>query len=402
MGHGRDRGVGVGLGAQLAAPLLGVFVVAAVATVFLVNHHMRRQALVEAEAAAVLVLEQNLATHAYFAHQLKPSVFALTDAVRSSAYFNPIWMSSTYAIREINKGLPSFGAKGYYYKECAVNARDPGNEADPFERAFLEELRGNPDLTVRSGIRTLDGEPFFYTLRRGESMEAPCLRCHSEPAAAPEGLVELYGPERSFHRTEGELVSAVSIRVPLAAAFAQANRFSAQLSVGLLAVMACLFLLLLAVHRRFVVRPLSVVRHTALGIAASEAALGETIEARGGRELRDLAAAFNTLSLRLREHVDGLEERVRDRTAELESANANLRQEVAERQRAEREKEAVILELREAVAQVRTLSGLIPICAWCKKIRDDQGYWTQLESYLRKHSGTEFSHGICPECAAKV
>jgi hypothetical protein len=54
--------------------------------------------------------------------------------------------------------------------------------------------------------------------------------------------------------------------------------------------------------------------------------------------------------------------------------------------------------LEEAFQQIKTLKGLIPICASCKKIRDDQGYWKEIESYIRKHSEAEFSHSICPEC----
>jgi hypothetical protein len=51
--------------------------------------------------------------------------------------------------------------------------------------------------------------------------------------------------------------------------------------------------------------------------------------------------------------------------------------------------------------QIKTLSGLMPICAWCKKVRDDRGYWEQIEAFLQHHSGASVSHGICPECHAK-
>lgn len=68
----------------------------------------------------------------------------------------------------------------------------------------------------------------------------------------------------------------------------------------------------------------------------------------------------------------------------------------------EKEKEKLIEELREALAQVKTLSGLIPICAECKKIRNDKGYWQQIETYLRDHSDARFTHGYCPECAEKI
>jgi hypothetical protein len=56
-------------------------------------------------------------------------------------------------------------------------------------------------------------------------------------------------------------------------------------------------------------------------------------------------------------------------------------------------------ELEKALAEIKQLKGIIPICAACKKIRDDKGYWHQVESYVRDHSGAEFSHGMCPDCA---
>jgi PAS domain S-box-containing protein len=67
----------------------------------------------------------------------------------------------------------------------------------------------------------------------------------------------------------------------------------------------------------------------------------------------------------------------------------------------EEEKERLNCELKEALNQIKTLSGLIPICAGCKKIRDDKGYWNQLEHYLEKHSNAVFSHGMCPACYQK-
>ena len=64
-----------------------------------------------------------------------------------------------------------------------------------------------------------------------------------------------------------------------------------------------------------------------------------------------------------------------------------------------KEKEKLIVELQEALAKVKTLSGLLPICSSCKKIRDDNGYWNQIETYIRQHSEADFTHGICPTCA---
>jgi len=105
---------------------------------------------------------------------------------------------------------------------------------------------------------------------------------------------------------------------------------------------------------------------------------------------------------------------------EIASINIELRREIEERRRIEKELHAVLEELEsrvvsrtrdlltinrqleEALANVKTLSGLLPICSVCKKVRDDQGYWGQIESYISNHSGAMFTHGLCPECTKKV
>lgn len=75
---------------------------------------------------------------------------------------------------------------------------------------------------------------------------------------------------------------------------------------------------------------------------------------------------------------------------------------ITDRKQAEVEKERLIVKLKEALEQVKQLKGLIPICASCKKIRDDKGYWNHLELYIEKHSEAQFSHGICEDCAEKL
>lgn len=73
-----------------------------------------------------------------------------------------------------------------------------------------------------------------------------------------------------------------------------------------------------------------------------------------------------------------------------------------ERQRLETERERLILELQEALSKVKQLSGLLPICASCKQIRDDKGYWTQVEVYMSEHTEIDFTHTVCPECTKKL
>lgn len=73
-----------------------------------------------------------------------------------------------------------------------------------------------------------------------------------------------------------------------------------------------------------------------------------------------------------------------------------------ERNRVAMENEKLIQDLRSALTEIKTLQGILPICCCCKKVRDDQGSWTQIEAYIRDHSEADFSHGYCPECAEKA
>jgi PAS domain S-box-containing protein len=75
---------------------------------------------------------------------------------------------------------------------------------------------------------------------------------------------------------------------------------------------------------------------------------------------------------------------------------------ITERKLMDQEREKIIAELQESISKVKVLSGMLPICASCKKIRDDKGYWNMLEVYIRDHSEAEFSHGLCPECMIKL
>lgn len=77
-------------------------------------------------------------------------------------------------------------------------------------------------------------------------------------------------------------------------------------------------------------------------------------------------------------------------------------EDITERETAALEREQLITELQEAVTKIKTLTGMIPICSHCKKIRDDKGSWNKLEAFLMEHSDAEFSHGICPDCMKKL
>jgi len=100
--------------------------------------------------------------------------------------------------------------------------------------------------------------------------------------------------------------------------------------------------------------------------------------------------------------IANLRRHLRKQNEKIQKAHEEIKIEIEERKRAQIEKDNLIVELKDALTEVKTLSGLLPICASCKKIRDDSGYWNQIESYISDHSKAEFSHCICPDCAKKL
>jgi|GEM_PF-1278004 len=100
----------------------------------------------------------------------------------------------------------------------------------------------------------------------------------------------------------------------------------------------------------------------------------------------------------LNKHKQRLSELVAERTKELVETNNKLRNEIEEKNKVELEREKLIEDLKEALAKIKSLSGLLPMCASCKKIRNDKGYWEQVETFISNHSEAEFSHSLCPEC----
>jgi hypothetical protein len=87
---------------------------------------------------------------------------------------------------------------------------------------------------------------------------------------------------------------------------------------------------------------------------------------------------------------------------DVQKTNKKLACEIEERKKSEREKEKVIQKLEKADIQVKTLQSLIPICANCKKVRDDKGFWQEVEKYIEDNSHFQFSHSLCPECSRKL
>jgi DNA-binding NtrC family response regulator len=122
------------------------------------------------------------------------------------------------------------------------------------------------------------------------------------------------------------------------------------------------------------------------------------------RALNEGASAYITKPLNMDEVRATVREALEKQRLVMENRRLlqTVQQQLAELRQAEEVREKLIHELQDALAEIKTLRGILPICSSCKKIRDDEGYWHQVEVYIRDHSEAEFSHGLCPKCAKKL
>ena len=335
--------------------MLGVlFFLITMFTVFFVNSNLREQALLEAESKARLLLDANLATHTYFTKVLKPSLFQTLQPHTTTDYFDPTWMSSTYAVGQMQQFFKHFSSEPYFYKEASIDARSFENEADDEEKVFLGQLKNNRNLTTKSSIRIIEEKPYLTVMRRGEDMESSCLRCHSTPEEAPKDLVIRYGPEKSFNRKVNEVVQAISMRIPLYAAYGNADYFSMKLSAFLLSAFLGCFTLLFVFLKYYLVSPVDAIRDQAVRIAENTDLIGDQIPRPRARELAELVDAFNKMSLNLKRSHDSLEERVQERTGELMKSQKLLEHEILVREKAESG-------LKDSEATLTTLLNTAPV-----------------------------------------
>jgi hypothetical protein len=277
-----------------------------------------------AENESRIILDRNLAIHTYFSHDLKPTIFELTEGFVDEDYFDPVWMSSTYAVRVIDDYYQQLSDLDYSYKEAAIDARSPQNEANDYEKEFIEQLNQDLSLEIQSEIRNIEGEPYFVSMRRGEMMEESCLKCHSSPDEAPQGMIEKYGPYSSFGREVGDVVSAISISIPLEETYDQIGDLEWAIAGIILLAMVILFILLNLAKAKLFMNPLKEISNQAELITKNRKYLGSQINPPGFQEVRSLIKAFNEMSVSLRRERDELEKRVQERTHELEDAKEQM------------------------------------------------------------------------------
>jgi PAS domain S-box-containing protein len=281
---------------------------------------LRAQARSDAETLALALLYRNQATHRYFCEQLKPAVYELAGGELSEGYSDLSWMSSTYALIQIeqvyNELIGSSDLGAYEWKQATTNARDTANEADALERAWIEKMNADTSLERYSGVVEFDDERYIAVLVRGEVMEEECMPCHGDPADTPPDLLAQYG-ERGLNRQPGEMVSLASLRIPLAVVNQEARSLALQLSPLLMAAMVLLYLFSFMLTRWLLFRPLEAIGRKVESIAHHPDEVGDQLAPPFGYELKRLTDSLNAMSTNLAAERDQLQERADERTTEV-------------------------------------------------------------------------------------
>jgi methyl-accepting chemotaxis protein len=280
--------------------------------------------------------------------------------------------------------------------------RGPDDTAQDAYRATLETLRrmrrSNPDIAFLYVMRRDDDRTVFVVDSDETERQAPPGQVYEDaPPTMQQGFHspavddQLYRDEwgvflsgyAPLRHGEGRYLIGIDMNASEVAAKLKELRLT-----GLVSLLASMLLALLFAH--LLSRGL-LARIVALSARCREIAMGRfgaRVEMRACDEFDDLIEAFNTMSERIREAHEQ-EERA---LAELRVARDGLQGLVEERTR----------ELERAAERVQVLRGLLPVCSSCKKIRDDQGYWRQVEQFVAAHLDARVTHGICPDCAVKL
>ncbi|MHC1728933.1 MAG: PAS domain S-box protein [Syntrophobacteraceae bacterium] len=279
---------------------------------------------------AALALEFNLAIRDYAAKRIRP----VMENLLGKDEFIPETMSTSLISRvifdEVRKKFPE-----YIIRFSSNNPRNPLNLANPDELRMIEYFREKPQVDRRTEEIQIDGKRYLAHFTP-KWMKQECMRCHDDPKDAPAELLKRYGATASFHRTVGDVAGLDTVAVPLEAINAPlASEMRSQVMI-LAGGLALLFGTIFFIFRFVVIRRLATLANHFNEIAAhAESPWITPVEVKGNDEISVVGVAFNKLVEQLHSTQALLEQRVSQRTEELQSANRQLQLELGERKRAQ-------------------------------------------------------------------
>jgi PAS domain S-box-containing protein len=279
---------------------------------------------------AAMAMEFNQAIREYVAETVHPFV----QKVAGKNEFIPEMMAPPFVSQSVFEKVQQ-RFPGYVVRFASDNPRSSANRATPDEMRMIEFFRRNPQITQRTEQVQINNQRYVaqFKVRR---MKAECLRCHGNPQDAPTALVKQYGATAGFYREVGDVVGLDTVAIPVeTVATAMASEITWK-QVVMAMWLAFLFGLIIIAFHLVVSRRLSAMaRHIREIAATSEISRIAPREIEERDEIDVLRVAFDRLFEQLRVMQASLEQRVKERTADLAQANVGLKQQIAERQRAE-------------------------------------------------------------------
>ena len=308
---------------------------------------------------ADLVMKFNQAIREYTSETIRPAV----QKMAGKDEFIPELMSSAFISRSVFEKLQK-NFPGYIIRFASDNPRNPASRATPKELQIIELFRQDPRLVQRSEQIEIDGRPYVAEFKPRRTTQE-CLRCHGEPKEAPASLVKHYGATAGFHRQVGDVAGLDVVAIPVET-LADAMTTEMRWKVLVLATWLAFLFGLIAVVFHFIVsrRLAAMARHIRKIPAQPEPSRMTQRGAKENDEIDTLGAAFDNLFEELRAMQASLEKRVIERTADLGRANDGLKQEIAERRKAE---EAV----RESEHRLQATINRAPFGAYFFELQPD-------------------------------
>lgn len=282
------------------------------------------------------------------------------------------------------------------------NLKTGADVAQPVYADVLERLRrmrrSNPDIAFLYIMRREgDGAVFVVDSDETERQALPGQAYEEMPPSMAEGFHASSVDDKLYRDEWGVFLSGYAPLLNgdgryLVGIDMNATEVAGKLTqlrlTALVSLLASILLALLFAHllSRGLGRRLAALTARCREIALGN--LGARIDQRTFDEFDELVEAFNTMN----EHLERSHHATDQALQEVREARDQLESRVRERTR----------ELEEALEKMRVMRGLLPICASCKKVRDDRGYWQQVEKFVESHTEARFTHGICPECVARL
>jgi HAMP domain-containing protein len=249
----------------------------------LVQDNARREVL---EQAGLMVGEAN-AISDYTEHEIAPLLSAQVHRGFLPQTI-PFWAAQTN-FRAVQKQFPD-----YSFRQLALNPTNPADRPVDWQAEIINTFRGNPAQTELITQRDTPTGPILSLSRPITVSNQACLECHSTPAAAPAGLVDLYGPDNGFGWKLGEIVGAQIVSVPMRVALERANATFITVIAGIAGVLLVVILLLNVLLHAIIIRPVRTISASANEVSLGKMDAPEVIL--GGRdEISTLAASFNRM-----------------------------------------------------------------------------------------------------------